>query len=47
VWRWTLSRGGTPDLTGVRTLVWISWVEFAMVLLLPFVAALMARGVHL
>lgn len=43
-WRLALARGATPDPKPARAFAVISDIETAIVLILPFVAAFMARG---
>ena len=43
-WRARLRRGQTPDISGARALYVVNHVEMALVVLMVFVAALMARG---
>lgn len=43
-WRRTLRQGRTPDTTSAPTLFKISHAEMALVLIIVFVAAFMARG---
>jgi putative membrane protein len=43
-WRAALRRGGTPDVSGARALFVVNHVEMALVVLMVFAAALMARG---
>jgi putative membrane protein len=46
-WRAAVKRGAGPDLRGLSGVIRINDVETALVLLLPFVAAAMARGLWL
>jgi putative membrane protein len=43
-WRSALRRGGTPDTSTARGLYAVTHVEMALVVLMVFVAAFMARG---
>jgi putative membrane protein len=43
-WRATLGRGGTPDTSAARALYGITHAEMAIVVVIVFVAAFMARG---
>jgi putative membrane protein len=43
-WRITLGRGGRPDTSAARGLYLVNHVEMALVVLMVFVAAFMARG---
>jgi putative membrane protein len=43
-WRLQVGRGQTPDTASARTLYTISHIELALVVLMAFVAAFMARG---
>jgi putative membrane protein len=43
-WRGTLRRGGMPDTSAARTLYHVNHVEMALVIVIVFVAAFMARG---
>ena len=43
-WRSALRRGGTPDTGSARGLYLVNHVEMALVVLMVFVAAFMARG---
>ncbi len=43
-WRRVAGRGGRPDTSSARTLFIINHVELALVVLIVFVAAFMARG---
>jgi putative membrane protein len=43
-WRIALRRGQTPDVSGARGLYLVNHVEMALVVLMVFVAAFMARG---
>lgn len=43
-WRRILRRGGTPDTAKARTFYLISHAEMALVIVIVFVAAFMARG---
>jgi putative membrane protein len=44
-WRRTRGKGGEPSLTNTPTLARVNDVELALTVLIPFVAAAMARGV--
>ncbi len=44
-WRLVAARGGVPDTSRLGLLTRLSEVELALTLALPFVAALMARGI--
>ena len=44
-WRRALGRGLTVDTSGARTLYTINHIELAIVVVMVFVASLMARGV--
>jgi putative membrane protein len=46
-WRITLRKGGVPDTGALTHLVRINDLETALVVLIPFVAAAMARGLWL
>jgi putative membrane protein len=46
-WRLVGARGGTPDTAGVASLARINDIEVALVVLIVFVAAMMARGLWL
>lgn len=46
-WRAALGRGAAPDLTQTLTLARISTAELVLVVLIPFFAATMARGLSL
>jgi putative membrane protein len=46
-WRRALGRGLTVDTSGARTLYTLNHVELAIVVVMVFVASLMARGVGL
>jgi putative membrane protein len=43
-WRIALRRGQAPDVSGARALYLVTHVEMALVVLMVFVAAFMARG---
>ena len=43
-WRSALRRGGTPDTSAARGLYAVTHVEMALVVVIVFVAAFMARG---
>jgi len=43
-WRMALGRGGAPDTSAVRGLYAVTHAEMAVVVLMVFVAAFMARG---
>jgi putative membrane protein len=43
-WRGTLRRGGTPDTSAARRLYHLNHVQLALVVVMVFVAAFMARG---
>ena len=43
-WRGTLRRGGTPDTSAARGLYHLNHVQLALVVVMVFVAAFMARG---
>jgi len=43
-WRATLRRGGVPDTSAARGLFHLNHVELALVVVMVFVASLMARG---
>jgi putative membrane protein len=43
-WRRQLARGGTPDVSRARSLYAITHAEMALVVVIVFVAAFMARG---
>lgn len=44
-WRRTLRAGRTPDLTQAPLYATLSWIEAALVIVIVFVASLMARAV--
>jgi uncharacterized membrane protein len=46
-WRGARRRGATPDLRRAAWLVRVNDVEMILVLIIPFVAAAMARGLWL
>jgi putative membrane protein len=46
-WRAAVRRGGTPDTGAARALYHVNHVELALVVVMVFVASLMARGVGL
>ena len=46
-WRTELKRGRTPDTTVAARFIWINDAETALVVLIPFAAAAMARGLWL
>jgi len=46
-WRLAVSRGGVPDVARVALLARINDLEVALVVLMVFVAAMMARGLWL
>jgi putative membrane protein len=46
-WRFALKRGASPDTRGAARLVLLNDAETVLVLLIPFVAAAMARGLWL
>ena len=46
-WRAALARGATPDTSAATTLSRVNHVELALVVIIVFVAAFMARGVGL
>jgi len=46
-WRLAVSRGGAPDVARVALLARINDLEVALVVLMVFVAAMMARGLWL
>ena len=46
-WRVVGARGGTPDTARAATLARINDIEVALVVLIVFVAAMMARGLWL
>jgi putative membrane protein len=43
-WRAALRRGATPDTSAARALHHVNHVEMALVVVIVFVAAFMARG---
>jgi uncharacterized membrane protein len=43
-WRASLGRGAVPDTSAARTLYTLNHVELALVVVIVFVAAFMARG---
>jgi putative membrane protein len=44
-WRMAMAKGGSPDVSRLGLLYRINSVEVAIVLILPFVAAMLARGI--
>ena len=43
-WRVALRNGGTPDTSSARALYSVTHAEMAVVILMVFIAAFMARG---